>query len=188
MSLRVVAGSAGGLHLKTPKGVTLRPTQDRIKQAMFSSLGARVPGARVLDLYAGTGALGIEALSRGAREAVFVEKERNGCRTITENLAHCRLETQGQVIQADALSYLRGTPRPFDLIFADPPYEKEAQAPPSPSPASSGPGWPPEAPLFGNSSAAATFRTCPAGPPLPPPLRRNHRRHFDELTLFTHLR
>ncbi|MDE1171812.1 MAG: 16S rRNA (guanine(966)-N(2))-methyltransferase RsmD [Verrucomicrobium sp.] len=134
MSLRVVAGSAGGLHLKTPKGVTLRPTQDRIKQAMFSSLGARVPGARVLDLYAGTGALGIEALSRGAREAVFVEKERNGCRTITENLAHCRLETQGQVIQADALSYLRGTPRPFDLIFADPPYEKEAQAPPSPLP------------------------------------------------------
>lgn len=125
MALRVVAGSAGGRHLKTPKGHDLRPTQDRIKQAMFSSLGERVPEARVLDLYAGTGALGIEALSRGATTALFVEKHRSACRTITENLALCRLETVGRVVERDVIDYLAKTPpTPHDLIFADPPYDK----------------------------------------------------------------
>ena len=123
MALRVVAGSAGGRHLKTPKGHDLRPTQDRIKQAMFSALGARVPEARVLDLYAGTGALGIEALSRGAASALFVEKNRTACRTIAENLALCKLE--GRVVERDALDYLaRNPPLPHDLVFADPPYDK----------------------------------------------------------------
>jgi 16S rRNA (guanine966-N2)-methyltransferase len=123
MALRVVAGTVGGRLLKTPKGAELRPTQDRIKQAMFSSLGQRVPGARVLDLYAGTGALGIEALSRGAAEALFVEKNKLCARCIGENLA--TLGFAARVLERDALDYLRQPPAArYDLIFADPPYDK----------------------------------------------------------------
>ena len=125
MALRVVAGSAGGRHLKTPKGHDLRPTQDRIKQAMFSTLGERVPEARILDLYAGTGALGIEALSRGAASALFVEQGRSACRTIQENLVLCKFDGLGRVVERDVLAYLaKSAPLPHDLIFADPPYDK----------------------------------------------------------------
>ncbi len=125
MNLRIVAGSAGGRRLKVPKGVEIRPTQDRIKQAIFSALGERVPGARVLDLYAGTGALGLEALSRGAASAHFVEKNRITGRCIAENLALCGFAETGRVLERDALDYLRKTPpTPFDLVFADPPYDK----------------------------------------------------------------
>ena len=127
MALRVVAGSVGGRTLKTPKGDVLRPTQDRIKQAMFSSLGERVPHARVLDLYAGSGALGIEALSRGAESALFVEKNRVCSRCVTENLAALALAGLGRVEERDALDFLKGGPGAlprFDLVFADPPYDK----------------------------------------------------------------
>ncbi len=120
--IRVVAGSAGGLWLTVPKKFPSRPTQDRIKQAVFSSLGARVPEARVLDLYAGTGSLGIEALSRGAATAVFVDSDKRCTDTIRNNLAHCRLE--GAVITADALSWSAQAGGPFDIILLDPPYEK----------------------------------------------------------------
>jgi 16S rRNA (guanine966-N2)-methyltransferase len=123
MPLRVISGTAGGLHLKSPKRHALRPTQDRIRQVIFSSLAEVVPGARVLDLFAGTGSFGIEALSRGAASATFVEKEAEAVQCIRDNLLYCKLK--GDVRQADAMAYLDGTPSDrFDLIFADPPYIK----------------------------------------------------------------
>ena len=124
MPLRVISGTAGGLHLKSPKRHALRPTQDRIRQVIFSSLAEAVPGARVLDLYAGTGSFGIEALSRGAASATFVEKDAEAAQCIRDNLTHCHL--QGDVLQADVLAFLEKPPRaePFTLIFADPPYVK----------------------------------------------------------------
>lgn len=123
MPLRVISGTAGGLHLKSPKRHALRPTQDRIRQVIFSSLAEHVPGARVLDLYAGTGSFGIEALSRGAASATFIEKDSEAVQCIRENLLHCHL--QGDVRQNDAMTYLEGKPDDrFDLIFADPPYVK----------------------------------------------------------------
>jgi len=124
-SPRVITGSAGGLYLKVPKGFPSRPTQDRVKQAVFSSLGALVPDARVLDLFAGTGALGIEALSRGARSALFVEKDARTAAVLKDNLLHCHLtgDVRSQSAQAFLESY-RG--EPFDLIFLDPPYAKDA--------------------------------------------------------------
>src|ERR1700679_1405556 len=103
MPLRVISGIAGGLHLKSPKRHQLRPTQDRIRQVIFSSLADFVPGTRVLDLYAGTGSFGIEALSRGAAAATFVEQDREAVQCIRDNLTHCRLE--GEVRQADVSTY-----------------------------------------------------------------------------------
>ncbi|HEV3271197.1 MAG TPA: 16S rRNA (guanine(966)-N(2))-methyltransferase RsmD [Candidatus Methylacidiphilales bacterium] len=123
MPLRVISGTAGGLHLKSPKRHPLRPTQDRIRQVIFSSLAEVVPGARALDLFAGTGSFGIEALSRGGASATFVEQNAEAVQCIRDNLVHCRL--QGDVRQADVAAYLRKPPPdPFDLVFADPPYVK----------------------------------------------------------------
>ena len=123
MPLRVISGSAGGLHLKSPKRHALRPTQDRIRQVIFSSLAEAVPGARALDLFAGTGSFGIEALSRGAASATFVEQDAEAVACIRENLVHCRLE--GDVRQADVGAFLEKPPAErFDLVFADPPYVK----------------------------------------------------------------
>lgn len=121
--MRVVAGSAGGLHLKSPKGVDLRPTQDRIKQAVFSSLADRVIDAVVLDLFCGTGSLGIEALSRGAQSATFVDQEARCIACVQENLAHCHLE--GITVRQDVMAFLQcPTEARYSLIFADPPYDK----------------------------------------------------------------
>jgi 16S rRNA (guanine966-N2)-methyltransferase len=121
--LRVIAGHAGGLRLQTPKKSPLRPTQDRIRQVIFSSLAAMVPGADVLDLYAGTGAFGIEALSRGAQRAVFVENNKECVDVIKKNLALCRMD--GEVIPLDVAVFLRQVKKKsFQIIFADPPYEK----------------------------------------------------------------
>src|SRR6202034_1911599 len=112
-----------------PKRHELRPTQDRIRQVIFSSLAELIPGARVLDLYAGTGSFGIEALSRGAESATFIEQDREAVQCIRDNLAHCHL--QGEVRQADVPAYLAAPPPElkFDLIFADPPYTKERGSP-----------------------------------------------------------
>src|SRR6202453_4643826 len=104
MPLRVISGTAGGLHLKSPKRHALRPTQDRIRQVIFSSLAEVVPGARVLDLYAGTGSFGIEALSRGAAAATFVEQDKEAVQCIRDNLSPRHL--QGATRQADAPSSL----------------------------------------------------------------------------------
>jgi 16S rRNA (guanine966-N2)-methyltransferase len=126
MPLRVISGTAGGLHLKSPKRHALRPTQDRIRQVIFSSLAEQIPGARVLDLFAGTGSFGIEALSRGATSATFVEQEREAVECIRENLLHCHL--QGNVRQNDVMAFLQATPtQSFNLIFADPPYDKRSR-------------------------------------------------------------
>jgi 16S rRNA (guanine966-N2)-methyltransferase len=121
--MRVIAGSAGGIRLAVPKrGV--RPTMDRVKAAIFSSLGDAVVEARVLDLFAGSGALGIEALSRGAFSVVFVEGDGRSAEIIKGNLAKTKLK--GRIRQQDAFDFLRhasGAER-FDIVFADAPYEK----------------------------------------------------------------
>jgi 16S rRNA (guanine966-N2)-methyltransferase len=124
--MRIIAGRAGGIHLKVP-ALVARPTADRVREALFSMLGEAVDGARVLDLFSGSGALGLECLSRGAAEAVFVEQHAPAAALIQENLARTRLPG-GKVIRADAYATLRrfaegGTT--FDLIFADPPYTKK---------------------------------------------------------------
>jgi 16S rRNA (guanine966-N2)-methyltransferase len=121
--MRVIAGSAGGIPLAVPKrGV--RPTMDRVKAAIFSSLADQIIGARVLDLFAGSGALGIEALSRGAASALFVEEDRQSIATIEKNLTKAKLE--GRVRQQDVFKFLKrdAAEEKFGIIFADPPYEK----------------------------------------------------------------
>jgi 16S rRNA (guanine966-N2)-methyltransferase len=121
--MRVIAGSAGGVRLAVPKrGV--RPTMDRVKAAIFSSLGEAIIGARVLDLFAGSGALGIEALSRGAASAIFVEDDRQSAGAIEKNLAKTNLKAR--VRQQDVFDFLRqpSNAEKFQIIFADPPYEK----------------------------------------------------------------
>jgi 16S rRNA (guanine966-N2)-methyltransferase len=121
--MRVIAGSAGGIRLDVPK-TAVRPTMDRVKAAIFSSLGEEIIGARVLDLFAGTGALGIEALSRGAASVLFVEEETSAVAAIERNLARTKLE--GRVRKQDVFGFLRAAQiaEPFRLIFADPPYDK----------------------------------------------------------------
>jgi len=121
--MRVIAGSAGGVRLAVPKrGV--RPTMDRVKAAIFSSLGEVIIGARVLDLFAGSGALGIEALSRGAASVIFVEDDRQSADAIERNLANTKLK--GCVRRQDVFHFLRqrSNAEKFEVVFADPPYEK----------------------------------------------------------------
>jgi len=121
--MRVIAGSAGGLRLAVPKrGV--RPTMDRVKAAIFSSLGDAVIGARVLDLFAGSGGLGIEALSRGASSVIFVEANGEAAGIIESNLAKTKLS--GRVRQRDVFDFLQHASgaQTYEVIFADPPYDK----------------------------------------------------------------
>lgn len=120
--MRVISGKARGVHLKTPDGYNTRPTADRVKEAMFSILQFALPGARVLDLFGGTGQLGIEAISRGAKSAVFVDHNDEACRLIRENLRLAKMEEQGRVVKGDYLSYLKSTKDKFDIILLDPPY------------------------------------------------------------------
>jgi len=123
--MRVVSGIAGGIPLKAPK-TDLRPTMDRVKGAIFDSLGDAIVGARVLDLFSGSGGLGIEALSRGAAEATLVEKDARAVEAIHCNLAKTRL--QGAIVQTlDIFSFLHRLARPggYDIILADPPYAKQ---------------------------------------------------------------
>ena len=122
--MRVIAGATGGVPLVSPKN-GVRPTMDRVKEAIFSSLGEMVTSARVLDLFAGTGALGIEALSRGAATAIFVEEDRQSIAAIEKNLAKTQLA--GRVRQQDVFSFLKNAAtaaEKFQIVFADPPYDK----------------------------------------------------------------
>ena len=123
--MRVIAGSAKGIRLaRVPPGV--RPVSDRAREGVFSSLAVELPGARVLDLFAGTGALGIEALSRGSDEAVFVERNRAALRALRENLDRTGLESRSRVVAAEAAGFLdrpEHSDRAFDLVLADPPYD-----------------------------------------------------------------
>ena len=118
--MRVIAGTAKGRRLQGPPGKDTRPMMDRAKEALFSSLGSVVEGAAVLDLYAGSGSLGIEALSRGAASATFVEMGRPALRALRTNLEVVGLG--GEVVASDVTSYLARTGDRFDLVFVDPPY------------------------------------------------------------------
>ena len=120
--MRVITGKARGIVLKTPDGMLTRPTADRVKEALFSIIQFDIPGARVLDLFGGTGQLGIEALSRGAANAVFVDAREDACRLIRENLKRTKLEVQGKVVRADYMQYLNRCSEKFDIIILDPPY------------------------------------------------------------------
>jgi 16S rRNA (guanine966-N2)-methyltransferase len=126
--LRVIAGSARGRRLEVPAGDDVRPTKDMVREAVFSALAARgfIVDATVLDLFAGSGALGIEALSRGAARAVFVERDRTAVAVIERNLATLGFDDAARVARGDAAGFVAGpAPReaPFDLVFADPPYD-----------------------------------------------------------------
>jgi len=127
--MRVISGTAKGRKLKAVPGEGTRPITDRVKESLFNILGADVRGARFLDLFAGTGGVGIEALSRGAREAVFVEQGRAALETIRANLALTRLAERARVVRADVFAFLAGTPdAPFDYIYIAPPQYRKLWA------------------------------------------------------------
>ncbi len=123
--MRVITGKARGVQLKTPDGLQTRPTTDRVKEALFSIIHFDIPGASVLDLFAGTGQLGIEALSRGASDAEFVDIRDEACSLIKENLKRTKLQDYARVVKAEYTSYLRSCHRKFGIIFLDPPYSEE---------------------------------------------------------------
>ena len=124
--MRITGGAAKGIPLKAPGGASTRPTSDKVREALFSVLGESISDARVLDLFAGSGALGIEALSRGARYAVFVESSPAAIRTITANLETAGLSETAEIIRADFRAALRKIGKrddSFDIVFLDPPYQ-----------------------------------------------------------------
>ena len=126
--MRVIAGSHKGRRLKTPDWEGLRPTSDKLRETLFNILAPRIAGARVLDAYAGTGALGIEALSRGAATVAFIENDRRAQALIETNLAQCRIDTGYTVLRTSAVraaDLLRDEP-PFDIVLLDPPYDVPA--------------------------------------------------------------
>ncbi len=120
--MRVITGKARGVALQTPSGMATRPTSDRVKEALFSIIQFDLPTAKVLDLFGGTGQLGIEALSRDASRAVFVDERQDACNLIRENLKRTHLESQAKVVRSDYMSYLKSCNEKFDVIFLDPPY------------------------------------------------------------------
>lgn len=120
--MRVITGTARGRRLKELSGMETRPTTDRVKEGLFNIIQFDIEGRRVLDLFAGTGQLGIEALSRGASGAVFVEQRRDGAVLVGENLKWTGLSDRGRVVCGDALSFLASCRETFDIIFLDPPY------------------------------------------------------------------
>jgi 16S rRNA (guanine(966)-N(2))-methyltransferase RsmD len=122
--MRVIAGRYKGRRLKTPRWEGLRPTSDRLRETLFNILAGRMDGAAVLDGYAGTGAVGIEALSRGAARVVFVELDSRAATLIAENLRHCGIAEGCAIMRADIGRLSQpGGPRPFDVIVLDPPYD-----------------------------------------------------------------
>ena len=119
--MRVISGSAKGIQLEAVPGRGTRPISDRVKEAVFNILGDAIEGSRFLDLYAGTGSVGIEALSRGAELAVFVEKHPRAITTIRTNLQRTGLQSGGRVVRADVFKFLTGQPQAFDVIYIAPP-------------------------------------------------------------------
>jgi len=129
--LRVIAGTLKGRRLKAPTWDGLRPTSDKLRETLFNILAPRMAGARVLDGYAGTGAIGIEAISRGASSVTFVERDRRAYALIAENLAHCGVENGYAIIRgsvARALTDLGAAGATFDIVVFDPPYEGDAES------------------------------------------------------------
>lgn len=120
--MRVITGTARGRKLREPSNMDIRPTTDLVKESIFNIVQFDIEGRRVLDLFAGTGQLGIEALSRGARSATFVDESSEAIKIVRENLEHCKL--QGEAVRNNAVSFLSRCGK-FDLIFLDPPYASE---------------------------------------------------------------
>src|SRR5689334_11571765 len=130
--MRVIAGIYKGRRLKTLEGSALRPTSDRMRETLFNILAPRIEGARLLDLCAGSGAIGIEALSRGAAHVTFVEASRKAASVISENLRHCGIRENYRFIARDALAALKYAARDnqqFDIIYFDPPYDSDLYSP-----------------------------------------------------------
>ena len=174
--MRIISGSRKGARIAAPKGVVTRPTGDRVREAAFNLIGP-VDDARVLDLFAGSGALGLEALSRGAASVTFVESDRIACRTISENLEKLKL-TGARVVCADALWTVRRDTHNYDLVLVDPPYEAWAEL--EPRLAEHLPRvLAPDGLLVVETGA----RTDPA---LPLPIRTSRRYGSARLTLFEH--
>ena len=121
--MRVISGTARGRRLNELQGMETRPTTDRVKEALFNIVQFEIPGRQVLDLFAGTGQLGIEALSRGAERCVFVDQRRDAAALVRENLKLTGLGEKGRVIQGDSLAYLHTCREKFHVIFLDPPYQ-----------------------------------------------------------------
>ena len=122
--MRVISGSARGLKLCSPEGISTRPTLDRVKEALFSMLQAYLMDAVVLDLFSGSGALGLECLSRGAKKAVFVDNSQEAIVCIKSNLSSAKVADKSLIFNSDFCDYLKNCNEKFDLIFLDPPYSK----------------------------------------------------------------
>ena len=123
--MRVITGTAKGKRLKTPEGMNTRPTADRVKEAVFSVIQFEVQNAKFLDLFAGSGQMGIEALSRGASSAVFVDSNREAYKLLQENIKTVGFENRSSVVFSDYRSYLKKCREKFDIIFLDPPYAED---------------------------------------------------------------
>ena len=124
--MRVITGSARGMKLATPEGMDVRPTTEKVKESIFNIIQFDIPGARVLDLFAGSGQLGIEALSRGASYCTFVDRSAYSLEFVKQNLEHTKLATSGAVVKnEDSLGFLRKSKDTFDIAFLDPPYRKQ---------------------------------------------------------------
>lgn len=120
--MRVITGSARGMSLKTLDGETTRPTTEKVKEAVFSAIQFEIEGRKVLDLFAGSGQLGIEALSRGAENAVFVDSDKNAIKIIKENVDKTRFSDVSRIVQMDSLAFLNMNVQKYDIVFLDPPY------------------------------------------------------------------
>ena len=121
--MRIISGLARGRKLKEPQGLDTRPTTGKVKESLFNITQFELEGRRVLDLFAGTGQLGLEALSRGAEHCTFVDQRREAAALVRENIALCRFESQSRVAQEEALSFLACCRERFDVVFLDPPYQ-----------------------------------------------------------------
>jgi 16S rRNA (guanine966-N2)-methyltransferase len=174
--MRVIAGTARGIQLVAPRDRGTRPITDRVKETLFGILGERVIDARVLDLYAGSGAIGIEALSRGATHATLVEKSRGALAAITENLRRSGLAEAAQVRGMDVSRFLASAPAEgdrFDLVVLDPPYEERAILPPLEG----------LVPLLASPATVVVKHFWRTPVPVPDGLRTWRDRRFGETTL-----
>jgi len=172
--MRIIAGTHRGSRISAPKGLDTRPTGDRVREAAFNLIGP-VDGARVLDLFAGSGAMGIEALSRGAESVTFVESDRAACRTIAENLERLQL-TGARITCGDALWALRQESRTYDLVLVDPPYDDWPSLEPKLAP---------HLPRVLASNGLLVVETgARTEPALPLPLRTSRRYGSARLTVF----
>ena len=124
--MRVITGTARGRRLKELEGMETRPTTDRVKEGLFSAIQFDIEGRNILDLFAGTGQLGIECLSRGAERCTFVDLRKDAAALVRENVAYCGFESRARVVQGDYLAFLSSCREKFDLVFLDPPYSSGA--------------------------------------------------------------